>query len=195
MVTSIRPLTLAEYLEYDDGTDTTYELIDGILVPMPPESDPNRRIASFLMAQFLSFGIPYYCLGIGIQVAVSGRRARSRQPDLVLLSNEAASALQSSGQSVITYDLPPPRLVVEVVSPRQEDRDYRYKRTEYAGRQIPEYWIVDPAIGANAQANGKITVLQWVDGLYEEQVFIHNDAIDSPELGLLKITVAEILGA
>jgi Uma2 family endonuclease len=188
MVTSLRPMTLAEYLEYDDGTDTIYELIDGIPVPMPPESDPNRRIASLLMAQFLSLGIPYYNLGIGIQVAVSGRRARSRQPDLVLLSNDAASALQSSAQSVITYDMPPPRLVVEVVSPRQEDRDYRYKRTEYAGRQIPEYWIVDPAIG-------KITVLQWVDGLYEEQVFVGKDAINSPELGLLQITVAEILGA
>lgn len=43
--------------------------------------------------------------------------------------------------------------------------DTRYeKRTEYAGRHIPEYWIVDPI----AQ---KVTILEWVDDLYKEQVY------------------------
>ena len=36
-------------------------------------------------------------------------------------------------------DMPPPLLVVEVVSPKQEKRDYSYKRTEYAARGIAEY--------------------------------------------------------
>ena len=36
-------------------------------------------------------------------------------------------------------DMPPPLLVVEVVSPNQKKRDYRYKRTEYAARGIAEY--------------------------------------------------------
>ncbi len=31
-------LTFEEYLTYDDGTDTRYELVDGELVEMPPES-------------------------------------------------------------------------------------------------------------------------------------------------------------
>ena len=31
-----------------------------------------------------------------------------------------------------------------IVSPNQEKRDYRYKRTEYAARGIAEYWIDDP---------------------------------------------------
>ncbi|WP_229642260.1 Uma2 family endonuclease [Waterburya agarophytonicola] len=25
-----------------------------------------------------------------------------------------------------------------------QDRDYRYKRSEYAARGIAEYWIIDP---------------------------------------------------
>ena len=33
------------YLKYDDGTDTRYELIDGVLVPMP---DPIGRHEDFL---------------------------------------------------------------------------------------------------------------------------------------------------
>ncbi len=93
--------------------------------------------------------------------------------------------MQGAKRSLILMDMPPPLLVVEVVSqcvarvprveatdvsasgsdagaspvrvsPNQENRDYRYKRSEYAARGIAEYWIVDPI----AQ---KVTVLEWVD--------------------------------
>lgn len=60
--------------------------------------------------------------------------------------------------------MPPPLLVVEVVSPGQENRDYRYKRSEYAARGIAEYWIVDPM-------QQRVMVLEWVEGLYEEKVY------------------------
>ena len=181
-------MTLQTYLDYDDGTDVRYELVNGERVAMPPESDLNNQIASFLFAAFLQLGVPYYCLRIGAQVAVSGARATARQPDLVMLSDAAAAALEGTSQCVITHDMPPPSLVVKVVSPNQESRDYRHKRTEYAGRCIPAYWIVDPV----AQ---KVTVLAWVDGLYEEQVFEGNQAIASPQFAELKLTAAMVLAA
>ena len=68
---------------------------------------------------FYSFGIPYYRLSMKAQVAVSGRLTNARQPDLMLLSEEAASALQGAKQRLIMHDMPPPSLVVEVVSPKQ----------------------------------------------------------------------------
>jgi Uma2 family endonuclease len=132
-------LTLEEYLAYDDGTDSRYELVDGQLVALPTESDLNNRIVSFLFAYFLQLGIPFYCLRIGAQIAVSGARATARQPDLMVLSEETAAELRGATHCLISHDMPPPVLVVEVVSPKQADRDYRYKRTEYAGRHIPEY--------------------------------------------------------
>ncbi len=85
-------MTLGEYLSYDNGTDTRYELVDGELIVIPPESDLNNRITSFLLAYFLQLGIPYYWLRIGAQIAVSGYRATARQPDLMVLSEEAAIA-------------------------------------------------------------------------------------------------------
>jgi len=189
MLVKTQSMTLDDYLAYDDGTDTRYELVNGELVEMPAESDLNRRIATLLLVYFVSLGIPYYCLGIGTQIAVSGARATARQPDLVLLSEEAAIALQEFTKGLITYDMPPPRLVVEVVSPGQStDRDYRFKRTEYAARQIFEYWIVDPIAAT-------ITVLHWVNGLYEEQVFTGTAGIFSPELGELALTVDQVLQA
>lgn len=186
MSVAIKFMTLEEYLNYDDGTDTRYELVNGELSAMPTDSDLNDRIATFLFAYFLQFGIPYYRLSMKAQIAVSGTRATARQPDLMVLSEEAATALSGANQRLITHDMPPPLLVVEVVSPDQESRDYRYKRTEYAGRHIPEYWIVDPI----AQ---KVTVLEWVDGMYEEQVYQGNQAIASPQFATLNLTAATVL--
>ncbi|MGB3239284.1 MAG: Uma2 family endonuclease [Geitlerinemataceae cyanobacterium] len=184
-VTSVK-MTLAEFLNYDDGTDTLYELENGELIPMPSESDLNQRIASFLFAMFLTLGIPSYRLRIGIEVAVSGARTSVRLPDLLVLSEDLANALEGASRSIVLMDMPPPLLVVEVVSPNQEKRDYRYKRSEYAARGIAEYWIVDPILQ-------KVTVLEWVEGLYEEQVYAGESSIVSPVLENLELTVDRIL--
>ncbi|HYX17308.1 MAG TPA: hypothetical protein VE944_23730 [Nostoc sp.] len=42
-------MTIEEYLAYDDGTDTRYELVDGELVEIPTESQGNLDIAKYLL--------------------------------------------------------------------------------------------------------------------------------------------------
>ena len=140
---AIQTLTLTDFFARTAHSDRPYELEDGELCPMPAESDRNQRIASFLFAILLNFGIPFYRLRIGAELVVSGARATVRLPDLMVLSEEGAIVLEGATRSTITLDMPPPRLVVEVVSPGQEnaDRDYRYKRSQYEARGIPEYWI------------------------------------------------------
>ena len=179
-------MTLAQFLNYNDGTETLYELENGELIPMPSESDINQRIASFLFAMFLASGIPSYRLRIGLEVAVSGARVSVRVPDLAILSEELEIALEGATRSIVMMDMPPPLLVVEVVSPNQEKRDYRYKRTEYAARGIAEYWIVDPILQ-------QVTIFEWVEGLYEEKVYTGNDAIASSIFEELDLTVDRIL--
>jgi len=176
-------------LQYDDGTDSQYELVAGELVRMPPESPKNIQIALFLLVNFLKF-VPVNRLSNKAEIVISGFRATTRVPDLVVLTDELATILQGATKSTITLDMPPPALVVEVVSPGKanEDRDYRYKRSEYAARGIAEYWIVDP------QAN-KITVLKLVDGLYEESIFVGNAVIISSIFPQLQLTAEQILNA
>lgn len=188
MSVATQPMTLEDYLNFTDGTDNRYELVEGTLIAMPPESDLNNRIASFLYACFLKLGIPSAQLSMKAQVAVSGRLATARQPDLMVLSEEAAAALRGAKQRLINYDMPPPALVVEVVSPNQENRDYRHKRTEYASCHIPEYWIVDP------QAE-KVTILEWVDGIYEERIYQGEQTIVSPRFPQANLTAAQVLVA
>ncbi|MGL5065256.1 MAG: hypothetical protein ACRC62_35245 [Microcoleus sp.] len=42
-------LTFEEYLRYEDDSDNRYELIDGELIELPPESEPNCFIARYLL--------------------------------------------------------------------------------------------------------------------------------------------------
>lgn len=190
MTIAFQKMTLEEYLNYDDGIDTLYELVNGELVVMPPESELNRRIAAFLFACFLQQEIPPYRLTMKTELVVSGSRATTRLPDLMVLSEELATELEGASRSTVMMDMPPPLLVVEVVSPGKEnaDRDYRYKRSEYAARGIAEYWIVDPM-------QGRVTVLEWVEGLYEEWVFQGNERIISPMLPNLDLTSERVMNA
>jgi Uma2 family endonuclease len=190
MTIASQKMTLEEYLNYDDGTDTRYELVNGELVVMPPESELNRRIAMFLLVCFSQQGIPPYRLTMKTELVVSGSRATTRLPDLMVLSEELATALKGASRSTVMMDMPPPLLVVEVVSPGKEnvDRDYRYKRSEYAARGIAEYWIVDPI-------EGRVTVLEWVEGLYEERVFQGNERIVSLMLPNFDLTSERVMNA
>jgi Uma2 family endonuclease len=186
MTIASQKMTLEEYLNYDDGTERFYELVNGERVEMPPESELNRRIAMFLVAYFLQQGIPPERLTMKTEIVVSGSRATARFPDVMILSEELETALHGARRSTIMPEMPPPLLVVEVVSPGQEKRDYRYKRSEYAARGIAEYWIVDPM-------QQKVTVLEWVEGLYEEKGYEGDSSIASPLLGNLNLSAARVL--
>ena len=186
MAIATRKMTLEEYLNYDDDSDICYELEHGELIAMPPESETNRRIATFLFAYFLRQGIPAYRLTMKTEIVVSGLRATTRVPDLIVLSEELATSLECAKRSTIMLDMPPPLLVVEVVSPGQEKRDYRYKRSEYGARGIAEYWIVDPV-------KQQVTLLEWVEGLYEEHLYSLGQAIVSPLFEALDLTVDQLL--
>ena len=186
MTITTQKMSLEEFLAYDDGTDRFYELENGELTLMPFESEINRRIASFLFIYFSQQRISADRLTMKTEIAVSGTRVSVRAPDLMVLSAELVTELEGATRSIVYMDMPPPSLVVEVVSPKQEKRDYRYKRSEYAARGILEYWIVDPI-------SHKVTVLEWVEGWYEEQVFTGEDLIISPLLGELDLTSSRLL--
>lgn len=184
-----RRMTLEEYLDFDDGTDTRYELENGELIEMPPGSDLNNVIAIFLLVEFAKF-VPARLLRRGTEVVTSGFRSTARVPDLLVLSEESANALVGSTRSIILSDMLPPVLVVELVSPGtiNEQRDYRYKRSEYAARGIAEYWLIDTH-------QNQVLVLTLVAGLYEEKVCKGGDRLRSETFTALELTAAQVLQA
>lgn len=180
-----RLFTFEEYLSYEDGTDNRYELVNGELVPMNPPIGKHARIARFLFRQFdreierLALNwIPSWDYG------VRTAERKSRLPDLVVIIAEQEEALLNVSAVLQT----PPLLAVEIVSEDNPARDYRYKRSEYAVREITEYWIVDPQ-------KSKVTVLTLLEGLYEEQVFTGTERIVSPTFADLVLTAEQVLEA
>ncbi len=191
-IATTRPMTLEEYLNYDDGTETRYELVDGVLVEMGAETDRNVLIALFLLIMFSRL-LPLVQLRRGTEVEISEGIATSRCPDLLVLTEEGSTALPGDQRSRITLEMPAPALVVEVVSPGEPgeqnyDRDYIEKRREYALRGIPEYWIIDP--------NRQIILILTLQGqTYQEQQFVGTEVIASPTFPKLTLTVDQILTA
>lgn len=154
---------------------------------MPPESPQNAEIAIKLLLIFAQFVSPRLLRCKDTEIVVSGARATVRLPDLMVLTENLANDLYNNQRSTINIDMLPPALVVEVVSPGKanRDRDYRYKRSEYAARGIGEYWIVDPQ-------ESKITVLLLDNGLYQENVYQDDDSINSQLLTQLQLTASQV---
>ena len=186
--------TIEEYLGYDDGTDTRYELVNGELVEMPPENPLNRKIASFLFAAFIRLGVSEDLLAIGTQIAVtSSENISARQPDLMVHSSESNAALEGVKSDLITQGMPNPALVIEVVSlgdpgDKNYDRDYIHKPKEYATRGIPEFWQIDPS-------RSVVIVLNLKDGAYQSREFRGSDRVLSPTFPDLQLTAEQILRA
>ena len=178
-------LMLADYLSLEGSTESRCEFVDGEIIEMPPESPQNNLVSLFLLSQFLSCVPLRWLRRMDTEIVVAGR---VRIPDLMVLGDDLANALEANGRSTITEEMPAPLLVVEVVSPGKvnEDRDYRYKRSEYAARGIGEYWIIDPS-------HAQVTVLTLVDGLYEAQELAGGDTLTSPQLPELSLDVAQLL--
>ncbi|NET62674.1 MAG: Uma2 family endonuclease [Symploca sp. SIO2E6] len=184
-------LTFEQYLEYEDSTDNRYELLEGELIPMPPESGLNDRIARFLLVQFMNLvGLDRVVIHT-LELQVQGNPP-NRWADFVVLRPEHVSQLEQR-QTLLLY-MAPPLLVAELVSPyrNQNDenyrRDYVDKRQQYERRGIGEYWIIDP----QAQL---VTVLVLVNGSYQTTEFSENQRIVSRTFPELELTATQVLAA
>jgi Uma2 family endonuclease len=187
-VAQTKRFSFAEYLTYSDGTDTRYELVDGELLPMALGTGRHGQIIDctyrVLSQKITDMAKPWVVVQgqVGVRVPRGAGLATVRIPDVVVIKLQDWEFLQDK-PAVIDFDLEPPLLVVEVVSPSTKNIDYRTKRTEYAGRDIPEYWIVDPV-------EHKISVLVNSDGWYDLQEFAMEQMIISPTFGELQISLS-----
>ncbi|MDZ8186944.1 MAG: Uma2 family endonuclease [Nostoc sp. ChiSLP02] len=183
--TTERLYSFEEYLAYDDGTDNRYELVDGKLELMNPPTFRHLLISKFIELAFDTeinrLSLPWLCFR---EAGVRTGWRKSRLPDIYVVAAEQVKELLDESAVCQTA----PILVVEVVSLDSVKRDYRYKRSEYAALEIPEYWIVDPI-------ESKITILLLSEGLYEEQEFSGNQQIISATFPEIVLTVKQILAA
>lgn len=127
-----------DYLALD--TNRLVELVDGNLEVLPMPSMMHQLIVAYLHCLLKDF---VRQRGLGqvffAPLPVRIRQRAFREPDVLFISREHL------GKADDKY-VEGAALVMEVVSPDEgsHERDYQEKRTDYAARKIPEYWIVDP---------------------------------------------------
>jgi Uma2 family endonuclease len=176
-----------EYLAYDDGSDKLYELFNGELIEGRPESGFNVELATYLLLQLAPLVSYQRVRGHGLELEVRGE-PRNRYPDLTVIREEHITLLKR--RNTIRLTMPPPLLVVEVVSPGelQRDRDYVAKRAQYEDIGIPEYWVVDP------QARTASVFTEQAGRYGNPQVLRDRDLITSTQFPTLDIAIADLLG-
>jgi Uma2 family endonuclease len=194
-VATARKMSLEEYLNYDDGTDTRYELVDGVLVEMSlgtgKHSGIIRRLSKAFEREAENMGFSWAAIPslVGVETNVAGKKDHVRIPDVTLLPEIQWNMIEArSGSAVIRLREAAPILVAEVISPSTKSTDLREKRSEYADRGVNEYWLIDPV-------KKVILVLTLVGKAYQEATFTGNSVIVSLTFPSLTLTAIEVLTA
>jgi Uma2 family endonuclease len=124
---AMKPMTLDEFLRWDDGTDTHYELLAGFPVAMAPPAAAHRILATRLVSR--------------IDAALASRRPCNVQGEAGIIRPDRADTYfeadiagtcerHERGQQALNE----PFLIVEILSPSTERHDRRVKLPVY--RQI-----------------------------------------------------------
>jgi len=152
--TSAPPLTYEDYCRLpDDGR--RHEIIDGEEYMSPSPTTPHQRIVQRLhlsLAPFVNersagevFIAPYDVLLSEHDIV---------QPDVLFVAAERLDLVKERGLEGA------PTLIAEVVSEGNRRHDEVRKRKLYERHGVPEYWVVDPALGT-------VKVYRKPDGGYE----------------------------
>ncbi|MEO1792261.1 MAG: Uma2 family endonuclease [Cyanobacteria bacterium J06629_19] len=118
--------------------------------------------------------------------------ASARIPDLLVHSEASIKAILQDSK-LLRLDAPVPTLVVEVVSSSNtdkasRDRDYVFKRTEYAHRGIPEYWIIDPE-------KSHVLILTLSGKQYTENRYTEKQLLAYTQFPAINLTAEQVLSA
>lgn len=95
------------------------------------------HLLSLILGLYLSMKPLGRLLLAGVPMDV-GDDVPKREPDLMIVFNENLSRIQA------TFVAGPADIVVEIVSPESNDRDYGPKFREYEAAGVREYWRIDP---------------------------------------------------
>lgn len=119
--------------------DVKAEFVDGEVIVYSPVSIHHNRLTRFLIP-LLQLFVEKHGLGevLGSEFAVRLRARLVRVPDLIFVSKKKAQMIQE------TRFEGAPDLIVEIVSPDSEERDWREKYHEYERAGVQEYWVIDP---------------------------------------------------
>lgn len=155
---AMKPMTLDEFLRWDDGTDTHYELIGGIPIAMPLLLEAQRILITRLATR--------------LEAALAGRRAAQTLTSFGVIPQHltdtflvADIAVGRTGIDPWSQDIEAPFLVVEVSAPNTERRDRRTKLPAYRQIDSVQEVALVAADGVYAEVHRRAGA-HWVSDIY-----------------------------
>jgi Uma2 family endonuclease len=131
-------MSVAEFLRWEDGTDTRYELIDGVPVAMAPPARAHRRLSVRLGARIeaaLAAG------RTGCSVENEAGIARAERDDACYIADLVVSCTPTPDSEQLVRD---PVLIVEILSPSTASFDRQVKVPEYRRiASVEEILLID----------------------------------------------------
>ena len=142
MTTTATQTQLLTYEEYLDTPEIKrrFDIVDGEMI-MAPSPIPNHQITSrqffLVLHQFIverNLGILLYA---PLDIVIRRNPLRTRQPDLLLLSNESFARIYLDRPIEVA-----PELAIEILSPSNTRRRVQDALADYAAIGVRECWLV-----------------------------------------------------
>ncbi len=132
-------MTEEEFLAWCDE-DVRAEWVDGEVIIMAPANSDHIDLNDWLTSVMRSF-VEHHDLGriFSTELLVRfAKQRRRRMPDLLFVAKSRLEIIKTA------HIEGAPDMIVEIVSPDSESRDWRIKYHEYERAGVREYWIIDP---------------------------------------------------
>lgn len=183
MTVQTRRLTYEEYLASPE-IKARYDIVDGEMIMAPAPTLGHQTVLRQIFLPVHRF-VAEHQLGqvwfAPLDVVIQREPLRTRQPDMLFVSNERAGILGP----VIEGG---PDLVVEVLSPANTRSDVEGKLEDYRRVEVMECWLVSPEARS-------VEVLELVEGDWRRiGMFGLGDLVQSQVLAGALLAVAEIFG-
>ena len=138
-----RRMSLDEFGPAEAEPGHLYELGRGAVVVSDIPNPSRFSVFNAIRRQFNAYDLAnpgrIYGIAGGGECKILARQLESeRHPDLAVYKTPPPAEGEEAWETWV------PELVLEIVSPGSERRDYKEKREEYLLVGVREYWIVDP---------------------------------------------------
>jgi Uma2 family endonuclease len=151
---ALKPMSLDEFLRWNDGTDTHYELVGGFPVAMAPPAAAHRMLAMRL--------------GSRIDAALASRRPCNAQGDAGIIRPDRADTYFEADIAATCEHhefgqraLSDPFLIVEILSPSTERHDRRIKLPVYRQIESVQEIVLIASDGLYAELHRR-SGAQWI---------------------------------
>ncbi len=181
MTLQTRRLTFEEYLMTPE-IKARYDIVDGKMITAPAPTLEHQRVLRQLFSLVDAFVTQQQIgevLFAPLDIVIQRNPLRTRQPDLLFVSNDRSSILEPVIEG-------PPDMVAEILSPSNSRVDLEEKLADYARLGVSECWLVSPEARS-------VEVLALTEGRWNRVAICGlGDLVTSNVLADLSLPVADL---